>query len=102
MSDKETLFTIEDLDNPFERQKLESLPNYILVELLIRHLKREIKTIEYLKTFHFIDNIRVLDIKEYEKLLEILGDKEQEEYTLTKDENGTTQINGEWYRVDKK
>ena len=34
------------------------------------------KAIEYLKTFHFIDNIRVLDIKEYEKLLEILGDKE--------------------------
>lgn len=31
-----------------------------------------------------------------------LGDKEQEEYTLTPDENGTTQINGEWYRVDKK
>ena len=26
----------------------------------------------------------------------------QEQYTLTKDENGTTQINGEWYRVDKK
>ena len=22
-------------------------------------------------------------------------------YKLTKDENGTTQINGEWYRVDK-
>lgn len=35
-------------------------------------------------------------------VLEILGDKEQEEYTLTKDENGTTQINGEWYRVEKK
>lgn len=32
----------------------------------------------------------------------ILGNKEQEEYTLTFDENGTTQINGEWYRVDKK
>ena len=40
------------------------------------------KAIEYLKTFHFIDNIRVLDIKEYEKLLEILGDKEIEEIPL--------------------
>lgn len=59
------------------------------------------KTIEYLKTFHFIDNIRVLDVKEYEKLLEILGDKEQEEYRLTPDENGTKQINGEWYKVEK-
>ena len=40
-------------------------------------LQRRIdKALEYLKTFHFIDNIRVLDIKEYEKLLEILGDKE--------------------------
>ena len=32
----------------------------------------------------------------------IIEDKEQEEYTLTPDENGTTQINGVWYRVDKK
>ena len=36
------------------------------------------KAIEYLKTFHFIDNIRVLDIKECEKLLKILGEKENE------------------------
>jgi hypothetical protein len=35
-------------------------------------------------------------------VLETLGNKEQEEYTLTKDEEGTKQINGEWYRVDKK
>lgn len=43
------------------------------------NLKERIdKAIEYLKTFHFIDNIRVLDAKEYEKLLEILGDKENE------------------------
>ena len=38
-----------------------------------------------------------------ELILEILGDKESTTYTykLTKDENGTIQINGEWYRVDK-
>lgn len=37
------------------------------------------------------------------ELFKILGDKEQEEYILTKDEeNGTTNINGEWYRVEKK
>lgn len=38
----------------------------------------------------------------YNILGEPIEDKEQEEYTLTPDENGTTQINGEWYRVDKK
>lgn len=40
---------INDLDNPFEREKLESLPKDILVELLIRHLKRNIKAIEYIE-----------------------------------------------------
>lgn len=70
---KETLFTIEDLDNPFEREKLENLPNYILVDLLIRHLKREIKAIEYIKEHTKetdFDNDKLIDI------LEILGDKE--------------------------
>lgn len=38
----------------------------------------------------------------YNILGEPIEDKKQEEYTLTPDENGTTQINGEWYRVDKK
>ena len=48
-------------------------------EWLLEDKKQRIdEAIEYLKTFHFIDNIRVLDVKEYEKLLEILGDKENE------------------------
>ena len=46
---KEVILEINDLDNPFEREKLESLPKDILVELLIRHLKRNIKAIEYMK-----------------------------------------------------
>lgn len=50
----------------------------LLIELTKDYKARIDKTIKYLKTFHFIDNIRVLDIKEYEKLLEILGDKENE------------------------
>ena len=41
-------------------------------------------------------------IDELEKRVnKLMKNKNQEEYTLTKDENGTTQINGEWYRVDK-
>lgn len=46
---KEVILEIKDLDNPFEREKLESLPKDILVELLIRHLKRNIKAIEYIE-----------------------------------------------------
>ena len=38
----------------------------------------------------------------YNILGEPIEDKEQEEYTLTPDENGTTNINGVLYRVDKK
>lgn len=72
---KETLFeiNINELDNPFEREKLESLPNYILVELLIRHLKREIKAIEYIR--ENIDNTGWLEIgkNDVKELLEILG-----------------------------
>ena len=42
-----------------------------------RELKQRIdKAIEYIKKFQFIDEIREMDIKEYVKLLEILGDKE--------------------------
>ena len=42
-------------------------------------------------------------IDELEKRVnKLMKNKNQEEYTLTKDENGTAQINGEWYRVDKK
>lgn len=43
---KETIFEIHDFDDPFEIEKFESLPKDILVELLVRHLKREIKAIE--------------------------------------------------------
>ena len=61
-------------------QDSEPMLNHRDIELVLKHiweLEDKIdKAIEYLKTFHFIDNIRVLDIKEYEKLLEILGDKE--------------------------
>lgn len=46
---KEVILEINDLDNPFEREKLESLPKNILVELLIRHLKRNIKAINYIE-----------------------------------------------------
>lgn len=76
---KETLFEINlnELDNPFEREKLESLPNYILVELLIRHLKRETKAIEYIKE-HIVEDDEYpgymeMLIKERNELLEILG-----------------------------
>lgn len=53
---EETLFeiNINDLGNPFEREKLESLPKDWLVELLVRHLKKEIKTIEYIKKYESI------------------------------------------------
>lgn len=50
----------------------------LLLELCKDYKQRIHKAIEYIKTFHFIDNIRVLDIKEYEELLKILGDKEDE------------------------
>lgn len=46
---KEVILEINDFDNPFEREKLEGLPKDILVELLIRYLKRNIKAIEYIK-----------------------------------------------------
>ena len=85
---KEELFTIdiEKLDNPFEREKFLMLPQDLLVELLVRHLKREIKSIEYI-------NKRLLEVadeelqwvemkvdeynKEYYKLLFILGGKDE-------------------------
>lgn len=71
-------------------------------QLLLQKLELEVridKAIEYIKNVmaHNSSN----DIASRRKLLEILRNKEQEEYTLTKDENGTTQINGEWYRVEK-
>lgn len=81
----ETLFEIDikELDNPFERQKLESLPKEWLVELLVRHLKKEIKAIEYIKEH----NVLAVN-KEYlpsgierccsVELLAILGDKEKD------------------------
>lgn len=40
---------VEDLDNPFEREKLESLPKAILVELLVRKIKVINKANEYIK-----------------------------------------------------
>lgn len=48
---KETLFTIDlkNLDSPFEREKLESLPKKMLAELLIQHIKRTFEAIEYTK-----------------------------------------------------
>ena len=58
--------------------ELEEINEDQLTEIFMLSLKIK-KAIEYLKTFHFIDNIRILDIKEYEKLLEILGEKENEE-----------------------
>ena len=41
----------------------------------------------------------------YRSLINFFKNQEQncqDEYTLTPDENGTTQINGVWFRVDKK
>lgn len=74
---------IDDINNYVnEHHMLKSLNQQLFDEnerlnAIIDELEEKIdKAIEYLKTFHFIDNIRVLDIKEYEKLLEILGDKE--------------------------
>ena len=55
---------------------LKDIKSNILYNYVCFLEKRIDKAIEYLKTFHFIDNIRVLDVKEYEKLLEILGEKE--------------------------
>ncbi len=86
-------------------QDSEPMLNHRDIELVLKHiweLEDKInKAIEYIKKVFPTDFCEM----EYEsaiKLLEILGDKEQEEYILTKDENGTTQINGEWYRVEKK
>lgn len=68
----------------------------------VRHLEEENselqqkidKAIEYIKS----EEIDIIP----SELLEILRDKQYEEYTLTKDEeNGTKLINGEWYRVEK-
>ena len=45
----EVIFDIEaeNLDNPFEREKLESLPKAILVELLVRKIKIIGKALEW-------------------------------------------------------
>lgn len=78
---KEILFeiNINELDNPFEREKLESLPNYILVELLIRHLKREIKAIEYIKNKkQFQQGCDTYQIIDWNYVLKILGDGNNE------------------------
>jgi len=77
-------------------------------ELYKREKTKNDKAIEFIKSYNSTIKSRnelgiYVDFMSIPKeLLEILDDKEQEEYTLTKDENGTTQINGEWYRVDKK
>lgn len=39
---------VENLDSPFEREKLESLPKAILVELLVRKIKVINKANEYI------------------------------------------------------
>lgn len=78
-------------------------------ELLIKTFKLVKKRIiDFSQLYEGKDNLITYECNE---LLKILGDieldeesedEEYEQYTLTKDEEGTTQINGEWYRVDKK
>lgn len=41
-------------------------------ETIIKLSKRIDKAIEYIEKYHFIDDIRVMDIKEYKELLDIL------------------------------
>ena len=71
----EELFTIDikKLDNPFEREKFLMLPKDLLVELLVRHIKKEIKAIEYIKLAS--NKFEYLDTEETKELLEILGAK---------------------------
>ncbi len=82
----------------FHLEDLKKVKDYITnLQQENKQLKEEIK--KYINSNDFVyDEL----YKKRERIEKILGDKEQEEYTLTKDENGTTQINGEWYRVDKK
>ena len=92
----------------YEELKEELGNNYdlFMYEINLCLLQKIDKAIEYIKEHIRIDaeypDYMEMLLEERNELLKILGDKEQEEYTLTKDENGTTQINGEWYRVDKK
>lgn len=74
----EKLFTIDikKLDNPFEREKFLMLPKDLLVELLVRHLKKEIKVIEYLKQESWRSIDYGDDVVGSKELLEILGEKE--------------------------
>ena len=62
--------------------------------------------IEYIKenASYGIQEKCCMDDLNYDKcdeLLEILGDKEQKEYRLTKDENGSVRINGDLYKVEE-
>ena len=78
-------------------------------ELLIKRFKLAKKRItDFSQLYEGKDNLITYECNELLKILDDIEldeeseDEEYEEYTLTKDENGTTQINGEWYRVDKK
>lgn len=63
---------VENLDSPFEREKLESLPKTILVELLVRKIKAIGKALEYIeKQDKWFKNEEYKLIKEKE-LLDIL------------------------------
>lgn len=71
----EIIFDIEvkDLDNPFEREKLESLPKAILVELLVRKIKIINKANEYIK----VCKINDMGIR-YQRIEEILQGVDKE------------------------
>ena len=73
---KEKLFEIDidKLDDPFEREKFEMLPKEWLIELLVRHLKKEIKVINYINTSIKPLDTKILNEKEINELLNILGD----------------------------
>ena len=104
--------------NKYQNEHINDLVRYIeRIERQMKCYKQRIdKAIEYIGNYEeYCDEKKCYCTPKYfEHLLEILGDKEQEEYTLTKDEkyetytliedeeNGTKQINGEWYRVEKK
>ena len=73
---------VENLDSPFEREKLESLPKAILVELLVRKIKAIGKAIEYIeenKTYHE-DNLYCFEnmLEDVIPLLDILKGVDKE------------------------
>lgn len=75
---------IEDLQ--FENHKLKQT-----LEESMRIIKQLKGSARYQRCMHELDALTwILD-----------GKKQYDEYRLIPDENGTKQINGEWYRVEK-